>query len=42
LMGEMGETALLGSTRVEPAKLKAAGYQFLYPRLKDALRAALG
>ena len=42
LMGEMGETALLGSTRVEPAKLKAAGYQFRYPHLKDALQAALG
>ena len=41
LMGEMGETALLGSARVEPAKLKAAGYQFRHPHLKDALRAAL-
>src|SRR5271165_554530 len=42
LLGEMGDAALLGSARVEPAKLKAAGYQFRYPRLKDALRAALG
>jgi uncharacterized protein len=42
LMGEMGEAALLGSTRVEPAKLKAAGYQFQHPELKEALRAALG
>jgi len=41
LFGEMGDTALLGSARVEPAKLKAAGYQFRYPHLKDALRAAL-
>ena len=41
LMGEMGETALLGSTRVDPAKLKAAGYQFQHPCLKDALQAAL-
>ncbi|MGO9516477.1 MAG: TIGR01777 family oxidoreductase [Candidatus Korobacteraceae bacterium] len=41
LMGEMGETALLGSTRVEPAKLMAAGYQFRYPHLKGALQAAL-
>jgi uncharacterized protein len=42
LFGEMGDTALLGSARLEPAKLKAAGYQFRHPRLKDALRAALG
>jgi uncharacterized protein len=42
LFGEMGDAALLGSARVEPAKLKAAGYQFRYPHLKDALRAALG
>jgi uncharacterized protein len=42
LMGEMGEAALLGSTRVEPARLKAAGYQFRHPHLRDALRAALG
>jgi uncharacterized protein len=42
LMGEMGEAALLGSARVEPAKLKSAGYQFRHPELKDALRAALG
>jgi uncharacterized protein len=42
LMGEMGEAALLGSARVEPAKLKAAGYQFRHPELKDALRGALG
>ena len=42
LFGEMGDAALLGSTRVEPAELKAAGYQFLHPHLKDALRAELG
>ncbi len=42
LMGEMGEAALLGSARVEPAKLKSAGYQFRHPKLKEALRAALG
>ena len=42
LMGEMGDAALLGSARVEPAKLKAAGYQFRHPHLRDALRAALG
>jgi uncharacterized protein len=42
LMGEMGEAALLGSTRVEPAKLRAAGYQFQHPELREALRAARG
>ncbi len=42
LLGEMGDAALLGSARVEPAKLKAAGYQFLHEKLKDALQAALG
>lgn len=42
LLGEMGDAALLGSARVEPAKLKAAGYQFRHPTLKDALQAALG
>jgi len=42
LMGEMGEAALLGSARVEPAKLKTAGYQFRHPQLKEALRAVLG
>ena len=41
LMGEMGEAALLASAQVEPAKLKAAGYEFRRPRLQDALRAAL-
>jgi uncharacterized protein (TIGR01777 family) len=41
LMGEMGEAALLDSARVEPTKLKAAGFQFRHPHLKDALRAAL-
>jgi NAD dependent epimerase/dehydratase family enzyme len=41
LMGEMGEAALLGSARVEPARLKAVGYQFRHPKLNDALRAAL-
>ncbi len=41
LTGEMGEAALLGSARVEPAKLKSAGYQFRHSHLKDALQAAL-
>ncbi len=42
LFGEMGDAALLGSARVEPAKLKLDGYQFRYPHLKDALRFELG
>lgn len=40
--GEMAEELLLGSTRVEPAKLAAAGYQFRYPELEGALRHLLG
>jgi len=39
-LGEMGEAALLASTRVVPAKLNAVGYQFRHPSLQDALRAA--
>jgi len=42
LLGEMGDAALLGSARVEPAKLKAAGYEFRHAKLKDALQAAVG
>jgi uncharacterized protein (TIGR01777 family) len=40
LQGEA--TLLLGSRRVVPAKLAAAGFEFRYPKLEDALRAALG
>jgi uncharacterized protein (TIGR01777 family) len=39
--GEMGETLLLGSQRVEPARLSASGYQFAYPNLEDSLRHVL-
>jgi len=42
LLGEMGDAALLGSARVEPVKLKAAGYQFVHPDLKSAIQAAVG
>ncbi len=42
LLGEMGDAALLGSARVVPARLLAAGYQFRHPTLRDALHAALG
>jgi uncharacterized protein (TIGR01777 family) len=41
LFGEMGETLLLASQRVEPARLLSAGYQFQYPQLEAALRRAL-
>ncbi|MGH9940814.1 MAG: TIGR01777 family oxidoreductase [Pyrinomonadaceae bacterium] len=39
--GEMADALLLGSTRVEPRRLGAAGYQFQHPRLEGALRSAL-
>ena len=36
--GEMGDEALLSSTRVEPARLLATGYEFQYPDLEGALQ----
>ena len=39
---EMGETLLLASTRVEPARLTAAGYAFRHPDIDTALRDLLG
>jgi len=41
LMGEMGESLLLASQRVAPAKLEATGYRFCHPELAKALRAIL-
>ena len=38
VLGEMADELLLASTRVEPARLKATGYQFKYPQLEPALR----
>jgi uncharacterized protein (TIGR01777 family) len=38
---ELVETLLLVSQRVMPAKLETAGYQFAFPALEDALRAAV-
>jgi uncharacterized protein (TIGR01777 family) len=38
LMGEMGEEFILSSRRIQPAKLLAAGYQFRFPELGQALR----
>ena len=40
--GEMADALLLASTRVEPARLKEAGYQFKHPEIEGALRSALG
>jgi len=39
--GEMADNLLLASARVQPAKLLASGYEFRFPRLKDALRHVL-
>ena len=41
LFAEMGESLLLASARVWPAKLEAAGYGFRCSELADALRAVL-
>jgi uncharacterized protein (TIGR01777 family) len=38
VMGEMGEELLLASRRIQPAKLLAAGYQFRFPELEQALQ----
>jgi len=42
VMGEMGEEFILSSRRIQPAKLLAAGYQFRFPELKQALRHEMG
>ncbi len=39
---ELVESLLLFSQRVEPAKLRATGYEFRHPSLEAALRAVLG
>ncbi len=41
LFGEMGESLLLASARVEPEKLQASGFQFAHPDLTEALRVTL-
>jgi uncharacterized protein len=40
--GELVESLLLFSQRVEPTKLRATGYEFRHPSLEAALRAVLG
>lgn len=42
VFGEMGETVLLGSQRVEPGQLVASGYSFHFRDLQDSLKAMLG
>lgn len=37
-LGQVADELLLASARVEPAKLKQAGYDFRYPELEGALR----
>jgi len=37
MFGEMGDTLLLSSTRVQPKKLLAANYPFMHPELETAL-----
>jgi uncharacterized protein (TIGR01777 family) len=39
--GEMADALLLSSTRVDPAVLRAARFEFTYPNLEDALRHVL-
>ena len=41
VFGEMGEALLLGSARVRPAQLAAAGYTYHHPELSEALQATL-
>lgn len=38
IMGEMGEEFILSSRRIQPNKLLAAGYQFRFPKLEQAVR----
>ena len=42
VLGEMGQEALLTSTRAEPQKLKAAGFTFRDPDIQEALASVLG
>ncbi len=42
MLGQVADELLLASARMEPAKLKEAGYEFRYPELEGALRHLLG
>jgi NAD dependent epimerase/dehydratase family enzyme len=37
-MGEMGEEFMLSSRRIQPTELLAAGYQFRFPELEQAVQ----
>jgi uncharacterized protein (TIGR01777 family) len=39
--GEMADEALLASTRAIPRRLQDAGFEFAYPKINEALAAAL-
>ena len=41
-LGEMADALLLASTRVDPAVLRARGFEFAHPNLEGALRHVLG
>jgi NAD dependent epimerase/dehydratase family enzyme len=41
VFGEMADALLLSSQKVKPERLGAAGYQFQYTNLDDALRRAI-
>ena len=41
VFGEMGDALLLDSTRAVPKRLLDAGFEFKYPKLKDALEHAV-
>jgi uncharacterized protein (TIGR01777 family) len=41
VFGEMGDALLIDSTRVDPKRLKEAGYEFKFPDLKPALENAV-
>jgi hypothetical protein len=38
MLGEMAEALILASRRIEPRRLLAAGYEFHFPKLEEALR----
>jgi len=42
VVGEMGQALLLDGARVQPTRLQASGFKFLYPDLESALRYELG
>jgi uncharacterized protein len=42
LFGEMGEEAMLASSRVQPSRLQQSGFAFRFPELEPALRYLLG